>query len=359
VATRLVIDLNVEAASFTFASRELRPETRQSKIGTKQMHRRIALAVLIVLTLTGLARSEIFPERPITLVVNFAPGGLTDVPARMIAPGMQTQLGQPVVVVNKAGASGVVGGSYVVHAAPDGYTLLVSGISEVQNLFYIHVPYDVEKDFAPVGRVANGPPLVLAVVGSSPLKSVADLITYAKTNPSKANVATTGPATSPAIALSQLNAAAGTKIAAIAYQGSGPAAAAVASGQVDAGFVWLPSIAGMVEGGKVRILAVATAERASVLPDIPTLHELGYRNIDHSAFVGLLAPSKTPPAVIEKLNKALNEAITAPAFAEKLRAFGMTIPAEPNTPESYGAFITKQLANQRELATLSAAARKP
>ena len=105
-------------------------------------------------------------------------------PARMIAPGMQTLLGQPMVVVNKAGASGIVGGSYVVHAAPDGYTLLVSGISEVQNLFYIHVPYEVEKDFAPVGRIANGPPLVLAVVGSSPLKSVADLMAYAKANPS-------------------------------------------------------------------------------------------------------------------------------------------------------------------------------
>ena len=323
------------------------------------MYRRIVLAVLIVFTFVGIARSETFPERPITLVVNFAPGGLTDVPARMIAPAMQTLLGQPVVVVNKAGASGVVGGSYVVHAAPDGYTLLVSGISEVQNLFYIHVPYDVEKDFVPIGKVANGPPLVLAVVGSSPLKSVADLIAYAKANPSKANIATTGPATSPAIALSQLNTAAGTKIAAIAYQGSGPAAAAVASGQVDAGFVWLPSIAGMLESGKVRILAVATAQRPSVLPDTPTLDELGYKNFDHSAFVGLLAPRDTPQAIIEKLNKALNEAVTVPGFAEKLRAFGMTIPPQPNTPQSYASFITKQLANQRELAKLSAGETKP
>ncbi len=322
------------------------------------MYGRIVLAVLIVFTLTGIARSQDFPERPVTLVVNFAPGGLTDVPARMIAPAMQTLLGQPVVVVNKAGASGVVGGSYVVHAAPDGYTLLVSGISEVQNLFYIHVPYDVEKDFVPIGKIANGPPLVLAVVGSSPLKSVADLIAYAKANPSKTNIATTGPATSPAIALSQLNATAGTKIAAIAYQGSGPAAAAVASGQVDAGFVWLPSIAGMIESGKVRILAVATARRASVLPDIPTLDELGYKNFDHSAFVGLLAPRQTPQPIIEKLNKALNDTIAAPSFADKLNAFGMTIPPQPNTPESYGAFISTQLTNQRELAKLSADDRK-
>lgn len=157
----------------------------------------------------------------------------------MIAPEMQKLLGQPVIVGNKAGASGVVSGSYAAPAAPDGYTLLVSGIFEVQNLFYIHVP------ITPDGKIANGPSLVLAVVGTSPFESVADLMAYAKANPSKTNIATTGPATSPAIALAQLNAIAGTKMAAIAYQGSGPAAAAVASGQVQAGFVWLPSIAGM------------------------------------------------------------------------------------------------------------------
>lgn len=282
------------------------------------MYGRLLAAALALFAMGAAARAQAFPERAITLVVNFAPGGLTDVPARMIAPGMQALLGQPVVVVNKAGASGVVGGSYVVHAAPDGYTLLVSGISEVQNMFYIQVPYDVEKDFVPVGRVANGPPLVLAVVGSSPFKTAADLVAYAKANPAKTNIATTGPATSPAIALTQLNAAAGTKMAAIAYQGSGPAAAAVASGQVDAGFVWLPSIAGMIEGGKVRILAVATAQRVSALPNVPTLTELGYGKFDHSAFVGLLAPRGTPQPVIQTLNKALNEAVAAPAFAEKL-----------------------------------------
>jgi tripartite-type tricarboxylate transporter receptor subunit TctC len=323
------------------------------------MYRRIVLALFFVSALTGMARAQAFPERPITLVVNFPPGGLTDVPARMIAPAMQTLLGQPVVVVNKAGASGVVGGSYVEHAAPDGYTLLVSGISEVQNFFYINVPYDVEKDFVPIGKVANGPPLVLAVVGNSPLKSVADLIAYAKANPAKVNIATTGAATTPAIALSQLNAAAGTKMQAIAYQGSGPAAAAVASGQVDAGFVWLPSIIGMTEGGKVRILAVGTAQRASVLPNIPTLDELGYKNFDHSAFVGLLAPRETPRTVVDKLNKALNEAIATPGLAEKLSAFGMTLPPQPNTPESYAAFMTTQIASQRELAKLSGAETKP
>jgi tripartite-type tricarboxylate transporter receptor subunit TctC len=271
----------------------------------------------------------------------------------MIAPEMQKRLGQSVVVENKAGASGVVGGSYVVHAAPDGYTLLVSGISEVQNLFYIHVPYNAEKDFAPVGKIANGPPLVLAVISSSPFKNVADLIAYAKANPTKTNIATTGPATSPAIAVSQLNALVGTKIAAVPYQGAGPAAAAVASGQVDAGFIWLPSIAGMASSGRVRILAVATAQRVPVLPNIPTLQELGYKNFDHSAFVGLLAPDGTPESVIGTLNTALNESIAVPDFAKKLEPFGMTVPPQPNTPESYRKFIAEQLTYQGKLAKLS------
>lgn len=323
------------------------------------MYRRIVLAIFATFALAGVAWSQTFPNRPITLEVSFPPGGLTDIPARMIAPEMQKRLGQPVVVENKAGASGVIGGSYVVHAAPDGYKLLVSGISEVQNLFYIHVPYNVEKDFAPVGKIANGPPLVLAVVDSSPLKSVADLIAYAKANPTKTNIATTGPATSPAIAVSQLNVLAGTKMAAVPYQGSGPAAAAVASGQVDAGFIWLPSISGMVTGGRVRILAVATLQRVPVLPNIPTLGELGYKNFDHSAFVGLFAPHGTPEPVIAKLNEALNESIAVPDFAKKLQPFGMTVPPKPNTPEDYRDFIAKQTAYQRELAKLSGHNKEP
>lgn len=323
------------------------------------MYRRFMLAALAVFAFAAVSWGQGFPNHPITLVVSFAPGGLTDIPARMIAPEMQKRLDQPVIVENKAGASGVVGGSYVVHAAPNGYTLLVSGISEVQNLFYIRVPYNPEKDFAPIGKIADGPPLVLAVISTSPFKSVADLIAYAKANPTKTNIATTGPATSPAIAVSQLNALLGVNIAAVPYQGSGPAAAAVASGQLDAGFVWLPSIAGMVSGGQVRILAVATAHRVPALPNIPTLGELGYKDFDHSAFVGLLAPRGTPKPVIATLNKALNEAITVSGFAQKLEPFGMTVPPQPNTPESYGEFIAKQIAYQRELAKLSGHNVKP
>jgi tripartite-type tricarboxylate transporter receptor subunit TctC len=309
-------------------------------------------ALLATIALVPVAKSEDFPTRPITLIVSFAPGGLTDVPARMLAPELQRFLGQPVVVENKAGASGVTGGSYVVHAAPDGYTLLVSGISEVQNLFYIHVPYDAQTDLTAVGRIAAGPPLVLAVNSKSPFKTVADLIAYAKANPSKMNISTTGPATSPAIAVSQLNSLAGTKIVAVPYNGSGPAAEAVAAGEVQAGFVWYPSIAGMVSGGQVRVLAIASAHRLDIVPDVPTMEELGFKNFDHNAFVGLLAPRGTPPAVIAILNKAINESIDKSSYGKKLAPFAMTVPPQPNTPEAYRDFIAEQTAYQGALAKL-------
>src|SRR6202007_1284007 len=152
---------------------------------TAMRTRSIGAAVLGAVALASVARAEDFPTRAITLVVSFAPGGLTDMPARMLAPDLQQRLGQPVVVENKPGASGVIGGQYVVRAQPDGYTLLVAGISEVQNLFYINVPYKVPTDLAAVGAIADGPPLVLAVPSGSPFKSFADLMAYAKANPGK------------------------------------------------------------------------------------------------------------------------------------------------------------------------------
>jgi tripartite-type tricarboxylate transporter receptor subunit TctC len=321
--------------------------------------RLVGTTLLAGLILAGTARAEDFPSRPITLVVSFAPGGLTDIPARMIAPDLQARLKQTVVVENKPGASGVIGTSYVIHAAADGYTLLVSGISEVQNLFYIKVPYNVQSDLATVAMIADGPPLVLAVPASSPFKTFADFIAYAKANPAKTNMATTGPATSPAIAVSQLNAVAGTNVVAVPYNGSGPAAAAVAGAQVQAGFVWLPSVSGMVSSGQVRLLAIATAQRLPVIKDVPTFAELGFKNFEHSAFVGLLAPRGTPAAVIATLNKAVNDSIAAsPTFAQRLEPFGMTLPAQPNTPEAYHTFMAGQIDYQRQLAALSGAAPK-
>src|SRR5262249_53492832 len=168
------------------------------------------------------------PNRPITFVVPFAPGGLSDVPARVLAADMQERIGQSIIVENKPGASGVTGATSVLRAEPDGYTLLVNALADVQNLHYLPVLYGAVKDSALIGRIPHGPPLVLIVNAALPYKSLAELIADAKANPSKISFGTSGPATSPAIAVTQLNALAGTKIVDVPYRGSG--AAAVAGG---------------------------------------------------------------------------------------------------------------------------------
>ena len=203
------------------------------------MFRLFAAILFASCALTGAARAE-FPERTITLLVSFPPGGLTDIPARILAPEMQQRLGAPVIVENRAGASGITGGSYVVRSSADGYTLLVSALSEVQNFYYLNVPYDALIDLVPVGKIADGPPLVLIVNAKSPFKSVADLIAYEKAHPTNANFATSGVATTPAIAVSQLNSLAGTKFQEIPYKGTGPATSAVVIGDVQASFVFYP-----------------------------------------------------------------------------------------------------------------------
>jgi tripartite-type tricarboxylate transporter receptor subunit TctC len=317
------------------------------------MRVRFWLAAFSSLLAISTARSDDFPSRPVTLVVSFAPGGLTDIPARVIAPAMQQALGQSVIVENKAGASGITGGAYVVHANPDGYTLLVSALSEVQNFYYMSVPYNALTDLAPVGQIANGPPIVLIVGADSPFKSVADLIAYAKANPSKTNFSTSGSGTTPAIALAQLNALAGTSIAGIPYTGTGPAAQAVMSGDVQGAFVFYPSAKGMIDGGQLRVLAVAGPDRLALLPDVPTMQELGYTGFTHYAFIGLSVPKDTPASAVAVLNKALNAALATPEVKQKLGPLGMTVPPQPNSPADYIAYMTKEAAHQAELAKLA------
>jgi tripartite-type tricarboxylate transporter receptor subunit TctC len=318
------------------------------------MRARLWMPVLCaLLAVNGAARAEDFPSRSITLVVSFAPGGLTDIPARVIAPELQTSIGQSVVVENKAGASGITGGAYVVHANPDGYTLLVSALSEVQNFYYMSVPYNALTDLAPVGKIANGPPTVLIVAANSPFKTVADLVAYAKANPAKTNFSTSGSGTTPAVALAQLNALAGTSIAGIPYTGTGPAAQAVMSGDVQGSFVFYPSAKGMIDGGQLRVLAVGSPERMAVMPDVPTMKELGYAGFTHYAFIGLSVPKGTPASAVAVLNKALNAALATPEVKQKLAPLGMTVPSAPNSPEDYLAYMTKEAAHQAELAKLA------
>jgi tripartite-type tricarboxylate transporter receptor subunit TctC len=302
----------------------------------------------------AMAQAQNYPNRPISFVVPFAPGGLTDVPARVLAPIMQEKLGASIVVENKTGASGVVGATHVLRADPDGYTLLVNALADVQNLHYIKVPYDSVADFTMIGKISDGPPLVLVVNATLPYKSLKELIDDAKANPNKISFGTSGPATSPAIAITQLNATAGTKIVDVPYRGSGEAAAAVVTGAVQATFTFYLAAKPLVDGGKIRPLAVAGAQRIPTWPDVPTMEELGYKNFNHSGFVGLVGPAKLPQPIVATLLKALNESIHTELFKTRIQELGMTIPdAASNTPEGFAAYMRAERERQAALAKLS------
>jgi tripartite-type tricarboxylate transporter receptor subunit TctC len=298
------------------------------------------------------AGAQTYPNRPITFVVPFAAGGLSDVPGRILAAEMQERIGQSIIVENRPGASGVTGATTVLRAEPDGYTLLVNALADVQNLHYLSVPYDPIKDFALIGMVTDGPPLVLIVNANLPYRSVADLVADAKANPTKVSFGTSGPATSPAISVSQLNALAKTSIVEVPYRGSGPAAAAVVTGEVQGAFVFYSNARPLHEEGRIRALAVASPQRMANWAEIPTMDEQGFPGFDHRGFVGLAAPGKTPAAIVALLNKHLNDSINSASFRRRIEPLGMTIPAD-NTPEKFAEFMRRELARQAELAKLT------
>jgi len=300
------------------------------------------------------AQAQTYPTRPITFVVPFAPGGLSDVPARVVAAIMQQKIGASVVVENKPGASGVVGATHVWRAEPDGYVLLVNALADVQNLHYLKVPYDPVADFSLIGKIADGPALVLIVNDSLPYKSLQELLADAKSNPNKISFGTSGPATSPAIALTQLNHAASAEIVDVPYRGSGEAASAVATGAVQGTFTFYTAAKPLADGGKVRILVIAGEKRILDLPDVPTMQELGYANFNHSGFVGLAGPAKLPTQIVAFLNRTLNDAIHSDAFKARIEPLGMTAPAALlNTPENFAASMRAEIARQAELAKLT------
>src|SRR5215468_6698863 len=309
-------------------------------------------AFCLGLIVIAAASAQTYPNRPITFVVSFAAGGLSDVPGRILAAEMQMRIGQSIVVENKPGASGVTGASAVWRADPDGYTLLVNALADVQNLHYLSVPYDPIKDFALIVVVVVGPPLVLIVNANLPYRSVADLVADAKANPTKISFGTSGPATSPAISVSQLNALAKTSIVEVPYRGSGPAAAAVVTGEVQGAFVFYSNARPLHEEGRVRALAVASPQRMESWGQIPTMAEQGYPGFDHRGFVGLAAPGKTSASIVTLLNKHLNDSINSASFRQRVEPLGMTVPAE-NTPETFAAFMRGELAKQAELAKLT------
>ena len=317
---------------------------------------RLSLMVIWMLAIGTLLPAEApaqdYPKHPITVIVPFAVGGLTDVPVRVLTAMLQERIGQTIVVENKPGGSGTLGGAYAARAAPDGYTLFANSIADAQNLHFLPVPYSAIDDFAMIGMIVEGPPLVLIIDAELPYWSLAALLTDAKTNPNKISFGTSGPATSPAMALAQLNAIAKTEIAGVPYAGSGEAARNVSPSGVQGAFAFYAQAKPLADGGKVRALAIAMPDRIATWPEVPTMQELGFPNFDYRGFVGLAAPAKTPASIVAYLNRELNAVVQSRDFGSRMEALGMTVPAE-NTPELLVDYMRRETKRQGELAALT------
>ena len=313
----------------------------------------ICLAASVTAWAQAWPQAENYPSRTITVVVPFPAGGLTDVPTRLAASLLQDKIDQPVVIENRTGGSGTIGAAYVARAAPDGYTLHANSLGDAQNIHYMPLPYRPVDDFAMIGWIVDGPPLILAIDAKLPIKTVAELIADAKAHPDKYSFGTSGPASSPNATLMQFKAAAGIKIQAVPYRGSGEAATAVATSAIQGTFTFFSQGKALVDTGKLRALAIAGPQRMEAWPDVPTLPELGFK-IDTRGFVGLGAPARTPKPIVAYLNKHLNEVLQTDTFRKPMAELGMAPPpAADNTPEKFDKFMRDEIARQGVLAELT------
>ena len=278
----------------------------------------LAFALSTVLAATAYA----FPDRPVRLVVGFAPGG-SDISARLVGQKLSELWGQPVVVDNRPGAAGNIGADAVAKAVPDGYTILLMVNSYTINTsVYRNLPWDLIRDFAPIGRYATSP-MVVVVNDKMPVKTFADFMAYAKANRGKINYGSAGTGTAPHLAGELFAMRSGIEMTHVPYKGSAPSVTALVADEVQISFGALSAFDGMVRQGRLRPLAVTTATRFSQLPDVPTISESGLPGFDVDIWYGFLAPARTPPAIVKKLSDDLGRVMADPDLQSKLRERGL------------------------------------
>ncbi|XAH26336.1 tripartite tricarboxylate transporter substrate binding protein [Xylophilus sp. GW821-FHT01B05] len=297
------------------------------------------------LGICAFAAHAAYPERVITLVVPTAAGGGNDAIARTVAQKMSTLLGQQVIVDNKAGANGSIASEYVARATGDGYTILFGYIgTHGMNPALQKLRYDPVASFEPIGMVCYSPTLMV-VNPQVPAKTVADLVRLSKAQPDKFNYASAGNGTAPHFAAEMFKLASGAQLAHVPYKGSAPAMTDTMAGQTQVMFPSLFTAYPYVKSGKLRALAVAGAKRSSAMPDIPTLEELGIQGVDVTQWYALFAPAKTPRAVVEQLNKALNTALADKEIVSRIEAHGAVV--DTSTPDGLGSTVRQELVKWR------------
>lgn len=310
------------------------------------------IASLLALALAAFALSghhalAAYPERVIKIVVPFAPGGGTDAIARVLAQEMARDLVGSIIIENKPGAGTIIGSQAVATAEGDGYTLLMATFAHAVNpSLNAKLPFDPIKDFAPVALVARSPNIVV-VNPKSPFRSIADLIAGAKAEPDKISYGTFGTGTSAHLAGEMFKRMAGVNMTMVPYKGSAPAITDLIGGQTQVMFTTVASAAALIEGGQLRALAVTTAERSPAFPQLPTVAETGLPGFEAETWYGLLAPAKTPPDIIERLNRSAAKAVQADAFKKLSVNEGLVLIAAP--PQEFERYYRSEMQRWRKV----------
>ncbi|MBC5781806.1 tripartite tricarboxylate transporter substrate binding protein BugE [Ramlibacter sp. USB13] len=311
----------------------------------------VAAAALLAL---GASAQQPFPSQPIKLVVPFAPGGSTDIAARLLAEFGSRELGQPIVVDNKAGAGGSIGMEFVAKSKADGYTLGMATVSTHganSAVYGSKLKYDPVKDFAPVTNVATTPSVFAVNPNKVSAKDMKEFLAQAKASPNKYSFGTPGTGSLGHANIAHFMALAHIELLHVPYKGAGQAMNDALAGQVDAITDNLPSALPHIKGGKLRALAVLSEKRSPALPDVPTYGELGFPQMGGGGWFGVVAPAGTPPEVVAKLNAAFHKAMKNPEFQKKIDELGATL--IPGTPAEFGQQIQQAIARYQKVAQMA------
>lgn len=303
--------------------------------------RHICLSLVACLALANLAAAQGYPNKPIKVINPWTPGGPADIVARPIMAKLAERLGQPVVIENRAGANGVIGSTAVAKAPADGYTLLFSHVGPIaiSPAMQTAMPYNSVKDFEPITQVVSAP-TVLLVRADLPVKTLQDLIAYAKSRPDKLTYGSVGPGSTTHLAGEMLHSMAGIDILHVPYKGAGPVITDLIGGQIDMAFINISGAMSYLESGRLRGLAVSTIKRSSLLPNLPAIAEF-YPGFEVNSWYGLMAPAGTPKAIVTRLQSEIASILKSPDIVQLLKTSGLD--AEGSTPEQYAAKIKDDL----------------
>ena len=316
--------------------RSLQPATGGSSVKPQPLL--ISIALLMPTLVQGVAIAQDYPVKPVRVIVPFAPGGITDNSVRAVADRLSVRLGQQVVVENRPGAAGNIGTAAVAQAAPDGYTLVLGydGTFAINPHVYPKMPFDGLRDFAPIGRLGDAT-LIFVAHPSAQIRSLADLVTVAKQKPGALSFGSAGTASTSHVAMELLAQQLGISIVHVPYKGGAPALLDVVAGQIPLVSTYIAGAAQYVKQGRVIAIAVSTEKRDPALPDVPTLYESGAPGYFVTSWLGLLAPAKTPQAIIERINRGIGLVMQESEVRDRYAALG--IAPSPNSPEAFAALI--------------------